>query len=146
MRKKLITVILGVLLIVSMAVAQDISDITTTLVSSATDLPAFGTQGAKKVIIFFAMPDSTDTLWTRVTGAGFPGDTYTNLDSNGDTLKYALAQYQDEWAFSVIIEHVSPYMKIEIDSLSYSDAATWNMAAGTRYSDETITIRTVFEY
>lgn len=145
--KKLITVILGTLLIVGMVLAQDISDITTTLVNSATDLPAFGTRGASKVIIFYVMPDSTDTLWTRITGGSYMGDsTFVNMDANGDTLKYALSQFQEAWSFSVVIEHTPPFLKVEMDSIAYSNDTVWDMATGVRHSGETITIRKVFIY
>jgi len=144
--KKLIFVILGTLLIISAVVAQDISDVTTTLVNSATDLPAFGTRGAKKVTIFFVMPDSTDTLMVRVTGAADRTDTFTNLNSNGDTTSYALSSGQDAWAFAIVINNVPPFMKIEVDSLAYTNNTVWTMSTGTRFSDEVVKIRTVFEY
>jgi len=144
--KKTFVIFLVVLSIVGILFAQEILDITTTLENSATDLPAFGTRGARKIIVWYSMPDSTDTLYTRITGASKLADTFVNLDSNGDTTKYSLSVGQSEWGFGIVIEHVPPFLKIEVDSLAYSDDTVWDMATGTRYSDDVVTIRTQLIY
>lgn len=129
--KKILFAVLGTLLIIGIVWASETITVTT-ITSSATNIAAFGTRGAKKISVYYVCTDSCDTVWTRVTGATISSDTFLNLDANGDTTKVARSGGSIAHAFGIVIEDVPPYMKVEIDSL-----------AG---NNESIIIKTIFEY